>query len=323
MRRYVDRWLPEWAPEHLVDSDLGDWVSPGPALTTLAPTAYSADIVARLAAAGDVLGKRSEAARDRALHAEIRTAFEAAFFDPSSGLHRESPGEPFSQTAQVLPLAFGLAPEERRAELAARIADDVAARGGNLATGIAGTRFLLEELTAAGFIDVAYGIVKQTDAPSWGHWLELGYTALSENWGESFRSIGHHMLGSVGQWLVEDLAGIEPLAPGYAEIEFRPEVPSSDLDEVESTIDTVRGVAATSWRRTDGGFAIDVVVPPNATGLVHVPAADPADVAEIGEALAQPADRAPGVELLRVENGRVVYRVGSGRYDFRVGTARP
>lgn len=323
MRRYVDAWLPQWAPEHVVDSDLGDWVSPASALTTLAPTAYSAEVVRQLGEAAALFGKRADRERDHALHAEIRDAFEATFFDPEAGVYRESPGDAFAQTAQVLPLAFGLAPPDRRASLEESLVADIAARGGNLATGIAGTRYLLEELTAAGHIDVAWGIVKQTDAPSWGQWLELGYTALSENWGESFRSIGHHMLGSVGQWLVEDLAGIEPLAPGYAEIELRPEVPSTGLDHAEAAIDTVRGPAGISWRKSDGGFALDVVVPPNAQGVVHVPARDPSDVSEIGEGVARPADRATGVELVRTESGRVVYRVGSGRYEFRVGTARP
>jgi alpha-L-rhamnosidase len=133
------------------------------------------------------------------------------------------------------------------------------------------------------------------------------------------------MFGSVGQWLVEDLAGIAPLEPGYALIEFRPEVPSSGLDGAEATIDSVRGVVATAWRRTPGTFALEVIVPPNASGLVYVPALSPADVAEVGQTVVRPAERAEAVELVRSdpEHGRIVYRVGSGRYEFRVAAARP
>jgi alpha-L-rhamnosidase len=185
-------------------------------------------------------------------------------------------------------------------------------------TGIVGTRYILEELTKAGMVDVAFGIATQTDKPSWGQWVKLGYTSLPENWGESIRSLDHHMFGSIGQWFFEDLAGVEPLRPGYAEIEFRPEVPSTGLDAVEMSLDSVRGMVATSWRKTDHGFALDIVVPPGSKGLVHVPAEGPSEVSEVGLDRVR-GERAEGVRLTGTENGRVVYRVESGTYRFRVG----
>ena len=203
-------------------------------------------------------------------------------------------------------------PAERRAEVAAKVAEDVRSHGGNLDTGIVGTRFVLEQLTAAGLHDVAYGIVTQRDRPSWGEWLELGYTSLPENWGPTIRSLDHHMFGSVGQWLYEDLAGIEPLAPGYAEIDVTPEVPTRGVNDVSARIDTVRGEVASAWRRTRGSFALDVTVPPGAHAVVRVPAAAPEQVREGG----RPAAQAEGVEVVGREGDRVVLRVGAGRFRF-------
>ena len=319
MRRYVDDFMPPWSPDDLVESDLGDWLTPAAPLTRLVPSAYYADFARRMSLYADLLRRPAERDRYARLHARIAAAFDRTFRDPETGLYREAPDDDFAQTAQVLPLAFELAPPSRRPALVDAVVQDVAARGGNLATGIVGTRHLLKELTRAGRIDVAYEIATQTDRPSWGEWLQLGYTSLLEAWGPAVRSQDHHMFGSIGQWLIEDLAGIEPLAPGYGEIEFRPEIPDR-LGRVAASLDTVRGRVSTAWRkRDDGALSLSVEVPAGAIGIVHVPAASPDDVAEQagGEPVA-PAGDAPGVQLVRSGAGRAVYRVGSGSYEFVV-----
>jgi alpha-L-rhamnosidase len=285
------------------------------------PSAYYAEFARRLAGYADLLRRPAERDRYARLAARIADAFDAAFYDAAAGVYRESPDDDeFAQTAQVLPLAFELAPAARRDALITAVVADVTARGGNLATGIVGTRYLLKELTRSGRVDVAYGIATQTDRPSWGEWLTLGYTSLLEAWGPAVRSQDHHMFGSIGQWMIEDLAGIEPLTPGFGEVELRPEVPDG-LGRVAASVDTVRGTVGASWRvaPADGAFELSVLLPPGATGVVHVPAARPDDVSEdTGDGVLRPALDAPGVTLLRSEAGRVVLRVGSGSYRFVV-----
>jgi alpha-L-rhamnosidase len=321
MRRYVDDFMPAWSPDDLVESDLGDWLTPSAPLTQLVPSAYYAEFARRLAGYADLLRRPAERDRYARLAARIADAFDAAFYDAAAGVYRESPDDDeFAQTAQVLPLAFELAPAARRDALITAVVADVTARGGNLATGIVGTRYLLKELTRSGRVDVAYGIATQTDRPSWGEWLTLGYTSLLEAWGPAVRSQDHHMFGSIGQWMIEDLAGIEPLTPGFGEVELRPEVPDG-LGRVAASVDTVRGTVGASWRvaPADGAFELSVLLPPGATGVVHVPAARPDDVSEdTGDGVLRPALDAPGVTLLRSEAGRVVLRVGSGSYRFVV-----
>jgi alpha-L-rhamnosidase len=324
MQAYVDDFMPAWSPGDLVESDLGDWLTPSAQLTRLVPSAYHAEFVRRMALHADLLGRPGDRERYERLHRRIAAAFDAAFYDPVAGVYRQDAADGFAQTAQVLALAFGLVPEARRARVVEAVVRDVAERGGNLATGIVGTRYLLKELTRAGRIDVAFGIATQTDRPSWGEWHALGYSTLLEAWGPAVRSQDHHMFGSIGQWLLEDLAGIEPRRPGYVETEIRPEVPSAGLRQVAVTLHTARGLVASEWRLADGGFALDVTVPAGTTALVHVPAADPSEVAEVGgDGPARPAQGAVGVTLVGPAPGCVVYRVGSGTYRFRVGTAVP
>jgi len=227
------------------------------------------------------------------------------------------------QTAQVLPLAFGLVPDERRAAVAARLVDDIVKnRGGHAYVGVIGARHVLPVLTQAGHHDVACALAAQTTEPSWGYWTDVaGFTALGEHWPATTRSRNHHFFGAVVEWFYESLAGIRPAAPGYAVVDFAPEIPAQGLDRVSASYESVRGTVATSWRRTAAGLELDVTVPPNATGRVRVPASGPEVVTEVGDGRVVKAEAAASVKLVGVEGGRVVYEVGSGRYQFRVAGA--
>jgi alpha-L-rhamnosidase len=327
MRKYLDEWIPRWTDKdgdrfaHTLTAGLGDWLPPKdvPTVNAIVSSAYYARFARIAAGAARVLGHAADVARYDALLARIRTDFNARFLG-ADGVYRERADEPYTQTAQILPLAFDLVPDAQRAAVAARLAEDIVeSRGGNAYVGVIGARYVLPVLTATGHADAALAAATQTDEPSWGYWTDvLGFTSLGEDWTAGTRSRNHHMFGAIVQWMYEDYAGIRPLAPGYAVIEFRPGGPASDRGPVAASIQTVRSKVETRWQRTDAGFELDVTVPQNATGVVHVPAANAAAVTEIGGGTAVAAERAPGVTLRGVEGDRVVYEVGSGEYRFRV-----
>ena len=345
MQRYLDEWIPQWTSRdgdglaYTLTAGLGDWVPPDgvPTINRISSTAYYAKMARIAADAARVLGKTADAARYDTLFSRIKRDFDAAFLG-ADGVYRERPipgvaapatgGPPaapramraYVQTAQILPLAFGLVPDNMRANVAAKLADDITSRsGGNAYVGVLGARYVLPVLTATGHHDVAYGVATQTDEPSWGYWTDsLGFTSLGEHWIAGTRSQNHHMFGAIVQWFYEDLAGVRPIEPGYRRIEFKPEIPTRGLDSVSMSYNSVRGPVASSWRRTASGLELNVTVPANATGVVYVPAQSAASVTEIGGGSPVLAERARGVHMLRVEQGRVVYEVGSGIYQFRV-----
>ena len=190
--------------------------------------------------------------------------------------------------------------------------DDITkARGGHEYVGVLGARYILPVLLQAGEADVAFKVATQTDYPSYGYWLSLGWTSLGEFWENTSRSRSHHFFGSIVQSFYEDLAGIRPLEPGFRKIEVKPQIPAG-LDHVSATYDSVRGKVAAAWRQTPSGLELDVTVPPSATADVHVPASNPALVREGGVA----ADKADGVRFQKMVDGRAVYAVGSGEYHF-------
>jgi alpha-L-rhamnosidase len=332
MRRYLDEWVPRWTSRdgdsytYTLTSGLGDWLPPEgvPTLNALTSTAYYAHLARIAADVARALGQASEAARYDALAGRIRTDFNARFLG-ADGVYREKAGEVYAQAAQILPLAFGLVPEERRAFVASYLANDIVAnRGGNAYVGVLGARYVLPVLTATGHADAACTAATQWDEPSWGHWATTcRFTSLGEDWTCRTRSRNHHMFGSIVQWLYEDLAGLRPLTPGYGTIEFRPGVSDGDEGPVAATYDSVRGRISTRWRRTDGAFELDLTVPPTAVGRVLVPATSASAVAEIGSGTVLAAERAPGVTLRGAEGDRIVFEVGSGTYSFRVASPQP
>jgi alpha-L-rhamnosidase len=329
MRKYLDEWIPRWTGKdgdafaHTLTSGLGDWVPPEgvPTINALVSSAYYARMVKLATDVAAALGRADDAARYAERFEAVRADFNARFLGPD-GLYREREGEPFVQTAQVLPLAFGLVPEKRRVAVAARLADDVVRRGNHAYVGVIGARDVLPVLTSTGHHDAAVAVATQTSEPSWGYWTDVaGFTALGEHWPATTRSRNHHFFGAIVEWFYESLAGIRPAAPGYAKVEFAPEIPARGLDRVSASHESVRGTVASAWRRTAGGLELEITVPPNATGRVLVPAASPEQVTESGEGRALPAEKATSVRLVGVERGRVVYETGSGRYVFRVAPA--
>jgi len=333
MRKYLDEWIPRWTGKdgdafaHTLTAGLGDWVPPQgvPTINALVSSAYYAHLVRIAADVARELSEMDDAARYAALLGAIRADFNARFLG-ADGVYREKDGEPFIQTAQILPLAFDLVPEDRRAAIAARLVDDIVrARGLHAYVGVIGARWVLPVLTRTGHHDVACALARQTSEPSWGYWTDVaGFTSLGEHWPATTRSRNHHFFGAIVEWLYEDLAGIRPAAPGYAVVDFTPRIPASGLDRVSASYDSVRGRVASTWRRTPAGLEIEVTVPPNAVGRVHVPAKDPRDVTEAGEGPAVRAEEAPSVRLVGSDGEGLLYEIGSGRYVFRVAglTAR-
>ena len=146
------------------------------------------------------------------------------------GYYRENPTQIFAQTTQVLALAFDLVPADRRRGLQEKLVEDVlVTRDGHQMVGIAGNRWIhpvLSQAAREGVPNAAkavYTIALQTTYPSFGYWaVTLGWTSLGEFWEQSSRTRNHHFFGTIVQWFYEELAGIQPLAPGYERIAIKP-----------------------------------------------------------------------------------------------------
>lgn len=294
----------------------GDWLNvddetPKDVIGT-AYFAHSATLVAEMAA---TLGHDEDAQRYEQLAADVRAAFVEAYVDDEGRVEGDS------QTAYVLALGFDVLPDELRDQAANRLVELIKARDWHLSTGFLGTPDLLPVLTETGHMDVAYRLIMQDTFPSWGYQIANGATTMWEHWDSikpdgtfqdpAMNSFNHYAYGAVGEWMFRNIAGIQQAAPGFERIVIHPR-PGADLDHASASYQSAMGEIATSWRRTERSFELDVTVPPNTTAEVWVPARVAAAVTESGG----PAGEADGVTFDRMADGFAVFDVGSGDYQF-------
>jgi alpha-L-rhamnosidase len=261
------------------------------------------------------LGKTDDANCFGKLADEIKVAFNEKFLNRDLGQYDN--GTP---TSCVLPLAFGLVPDDMRGKifdhLVHKITDET---HGHIGTGLVGGQFLMRVLTANGRLDLAYMIATQETYPSWGYMVEHGATTVWELWNgdtanPAMNSGNHVMLvGDLAIWLYEDLAGIkaDPEQPGFKHIIMQP-TPVGDLKFVRATHLSPYGWISSEWHWEGDQFDWQIKIPANTTATVYLPVQNVEAVTESGRPLAG----ANGVKFLRVEDGRVVVDVQSGAYHF-------
>jgi alpha-L-rhamnosidase len=262
-----------------------------------------------------LLDKPEDAARFAAQAEGLKAAFNARFLDRDKGQYDNG-----SQTSCVLPLAFGLVPDDMHARVFQRLVDKITNETNyHIGTGLIGGQFLNRVLTDNGRPELAYKIATQTDYPSWGYMISRGATTVWELWNgdtaDPAMNSGNHVMlvGDFAIWVYEALAGIKPddAQPGFNHIIMRPE-PVPGLDWVNASHNSPYGMIKSSWQKKGDAFAWQVTVPVGSNATLFVPAVATARIIEGGKPVAQ----AEGVEVLGAGDGRVELRVGSGNYEF-------
>jgi alpha-L-rhamnosidase len=262
----------------------GDWLDPSApgdhpsaALTDryLVATAYHAYVTQVLADIANLLEKTDDQLRYAARAAAVRQAFAEEFVTPAGRLSSDT------QTAYALALQFELLPKpEQRERAGRRLAELVAAGGHRIGTGFVGTPLVCDALTAVGEVDTAYGLLTQTQYPSWLYPVTMGATTIWERWDSmlpdgrvhpgGMTSFNHYALGAVADWMHRTVAGLAPAGPGYRRIRVAPR-PGGGLTYARAEHDTPYGRAAVAWTREGRTFALTVTVPPNTHAQIELP----------------------------------------------------
>jgi alpha-L-rhamnosidase len=317
MARYVN-FATTQTVNGILTGSYGDWVPPTGrpnADVKLVETAYlyrDATILENIAA---IVGHSQDVQHWNDLASSTLKKFNDVFLNRDKGMYFNIGEADYHQTANAIPLAFGMVPNELRVRVADNLAADVVARGDHLNTGILGTKELLEVLSNTGHPEIAFAVATQTTQPSWGYMLRRtgGRTGVWEVWNyEKIRSLDHMMYGTIGDWFYKNLAGIVPLTAGYGEISIKPDFPA-ELAWVRAKRTVAAGEVIASWKRVGATYTLDVSVPVNSTAEVSVPVTSDQVVLEG----AKSASSAKGVAFVKSEDGRNVYRIGSGTYSFK------
>jgi alpha-L-rhamnosidase len=326
MKKWVEYIARQLKPDYTIDnSTYGDWCDTksmdgkgndhGATSLPLIGTAYCYLNVKLMARTARRLGKTEDEKHYTDLAAKIRDAFNQRFFNSQTAQYESA-----TQTSYVVPLAFGMVPDESRPRVIQNLVNDIMVQHQGYSTvGLVGMQWLMEVLTETGHTDVALTIATRTQRPSWGYMIAQGATTIWERYDMNTRDPGMNsealliQTGDVVTWLYEGLAGIDydPEHPGFKNIVMHPRVVPG-LTFAKATLDSPQGKIASSWQTRGGEFHWNIVVPPNATATVYVPATDPQTVRESGK----PAARSESVKYLHADGDASVYEVGSGSYEF-------
>lgn len=291
MTRYVD-YLRSRATNHIVNHGLGDWYDLGPkppGFAQLTPKALTATAFYQhdtwiLAQAAQLLGKKGDAKVYTKRAAEIRTAFNREFFNPTNQTYATG-----SQCANAIALVMNLCEPQHRTAVLNAIVTDVEQHG--LTAGDVGYRYLLRALADGGRSDVIFAMNNQSDKPGYGYQLNRGATSLTEAWdARRSSSQNHFMLGQIMEWFYGDLAGIalDPAAPGFKHIIIKPE-PVGDVTWAKANYNSVRGMIRSEWQRDANTFTLHVMIPPGTTAEVFVPAKPGSSVIVVAAGTESPA----------------------------------
>jgi alpha-L-rhamnosidase len=306
----------------------GDWV---PAMGVKSPKKpigsayyyYSTKIVAQTA---ELLGLKEDARKYEAQAARTRKAFNAKHFDATTANY---PGG--TQTANILPVWFGITNDDQREAVTSNIVADIKSRDYHLTTGFLGTAYLMPLLTQFGYDDVAWRLATQTTQPSWGYMAVQGATTVWERWdtdkqGPNMNSRNHFCFGVVAQWFYETIAGIniDPENPGFKNVIIRPR-PMGKLVWAQAKYPSLYGDIDCRWRRPDDdSLDLEVKIPANTTARVHLPVkGKDAWIMESGQGLPTQLVRhgeavggGKGIKLQEIADEEVVFNVSAGRYRF-------
>lgn len=216
---------------------------------------------------------------------------------------------------------FGMVPEGKREAVFKNIEDKIMIDNtGHISTGVIGTQWLMRSLTDNQRTDIAYHIVSNTDYPSWGYMVNKGATTFWELWNgdtanPQMNSQNHVMLlGDLLVWFYEDLAGIKtnPLQPAFKQLMMKPE-PVEGLDFVNASYHSIQGMISSNWKKDGKTFTWNITIPANASAVIYVPATSEAGVFESDKKAAV----SEGVQFIRMEKDRAVFKISSGNYSFK------
>ncbi|KAL4789747.1 bacterial alpha-L-rhamnosidase domain protein [Aspergillus venezuelensis] len=281
---------------HLWDLErfqLADWLDPNAppddpqkAVTdpVLVANAFLVRCLSVMAHVATILNRKEDIDYYQIQFMEAREEFVKEYISPSGRVVSDS------QTAYSLAICFNLLTPEQSNIAGNRLADIVKANQYRIGTGFAGTPFICEALAQTGHGETAYKMLLNETYPSWLYPISMGATTSWERWDSmlpdgsinrgEMTSFNHYAFGAVSKFLIERLAGLQRVSPGWKYSRVAPMLGGGFTSASASHI-TPYGVISCRWiieeDDTDSEllkFTLEVLVPSMALMEVFVPSTD-------------------------------------------------
>lgn len=248
--------LGEWLePEKFQDKEVGKGV-----LHTEECTAYLHYTMMHMAQIAEELGYYEEQKLYQEYSAGAAKAYELLFI-PEEGINTDR------QAKLVRPLALGVADGEKKQLLQKRLKLAVEHENYHVGTGFLSTPFLLSTLTEAGYVEEAYKVLENEEAPGWLAEVKQNATTVWEDW-EGKGSHNHYSPGAVCQWLYDTVAGIK--VAGENEFVIQP-IPGGQLTFAKAEYRSIYGTVQCSWEKTQDTYQFVISIPENTKAIIILP----------------------------------------------------
>ncbi len=190
-------------------------------------------------------------------------------------------------TAQVLALYFDIVPEEHRKKLAESLNENVKIHNYTLCTGFIGTTYLLYALADNGYFETACKVLMNNGYPGWLYEVDMGATTVWERWNslmpdgtpnpDGMNSYNHYAYGSVMEFVIKRIAGLQPNAAGYKKVKIAPK-PCKGLAEIKAEYDSVSGKIVSGYKQKNGKIAFFAEIPEGVEAEIILPNEQPLTV---------------------------------------------
>lgn len=342
MKKYLDKLTADATkagnPAYIVnpneDKGYGDWAPPdhvggrGPDGVSLYQTVYYYWYTTIMKDIADATGNIADSATFATQATNIKNAINTRYFsEAENAYYFPNRQGGFRQSAQVLPLYFGIVPSGHEQAVADNLAADVVARDNHFWVGILGFEFIADVLMQYGYTDLAYAGNLKNDFPSIGNMIREGATTLWESYSlASTRSLNHKMYSTISEWLFRGVAGLgfDENTKGFKTAIIAPN-PGGGLSYAGATYNSAYGTYKSKWTKQANNYIYDVTVPANTTANVKIPKLL-ANSITIKEGTTTIFDNdayisgVSGINSLNNYSDYITLNVGSGTYSFTVNT---
>lgn len=222
------------------------------------------------------LGKNKKADYYANLAIDIKMAFSKEFVDANGKIEGDA------QSCYALALHYNIFPNDMEENFEKRMIDKFIPYDGRMNTGFHSTLPLMKELVKRGYTKKAFQLLETTEFPSWGYSIEQGATSIWERWdgyikgrglqGAGMNSFNHYAFGAVGEWMYENILGIQPdiESPGFRHFILKP-IPEGTLTWAKGSYHSICGKIEVAWKKDGTQFEYKFTIPANTTATVYMP----------------------------------------------------
>ena len=190
---------------------------------------------------------------------QVKASINDKLFDKNRGVYVDGENSQHASLhANMMPLAFGLVPQEYISTVVAFI------KSRGMACSVYGAQYLMEGLYAAGEAAYAFDLLTSTSDRSWYNMIRSGSTISMEAWDMKYKpnSDWNHAWGAVPANIIpRSLWGIQPTKPGFSQAIIKPQL--GELNYAKIKVPTIRGFIKAEFKTNGNKREFNIQIPPN------------------------------------------------------------